>query len=625
MQTNSEILKCLEFDETNPRLLPYLDEVLSLVAEINRQNSSDDSALNALSNKMGKDKLRDRIERYVSKTYLEQGDSVQSTLFSQCTAESAKVRYRKLISLFHPDKGVNDQAWLNHRSEIINKTYESFKAGKFNNSTSSVKTNTPINKQSNNFASPQYSKKAKHSSKNSFIHKFSGQHEKFKSRLYKGLIATFLALVGLVYLSAVDFDKVKKTNEKVSKQLVIAEKEAKEKSPVSGAKPDDSVVTVKEVTDKSLANQIAKQKALKLLSLKKEKEKVVASNADSFKNQQSKYNIDSSFPEKKLVALESNLSTGIVKPTPINTIVKADSSADVPIAFADTASAWVYKKFLDIDNSIGIATVNANRIRVREEPTTKKPNVIGVVNKGDVLEIISIQDRWCEVIFKPVSTLDAKDFHKQQSSGAVPSAPEIEVVEEQQSSAISTETQIQIVNIDNASQSNKKISTSTREVEIDSLSRQVSTELFDRHASNTVVLEGFNDSKKTKPIDALSVKQLLTTYRQSFVRGDSKRLGSLYLPLAEEGGLTGRSKIIDRYKQLFAQSTGSLQISMSAPSVAIDGDKAIVKVKMTPNQWYQSLFAGAEMPVDIVVVNTSSGLRISNFETIQLADLVRAK
>jgi hypothetical protein len=39
----------------------------------------------------------------------------------------AKWRYRKLISVFHPDKGANDIAWLNFRAEKINRCYADFK------------------------------------------------------------------------------------------------------------------------------------------------------------------------------------------------------------------------------------------------------------------------------------------------------------------------------------------------------------------------------------------------------------------------------------------------------------------------------------------------------------------
>ena len=44
---------------------------------------------------------------------------------------AAKVRYRRLIQLYHPDKGLAEAAGLSHRAEKINHAYDQIKSGKY--------------------------------------------------------------------------------------------------------------------------------------------------------------------------------------------------------------------------------------------------------------------------------------------------------------------------------------------------------------------------------------------------------------------------------------------------------------------------------------------------------------
>jgi len=115
----------LEQASSEPQLYAYLDELLDWGTPSNDQNAEDDLRLTLLE-RYGERELRSRYERVVERLIFH-GNEVIEDLFSSANGlQEAKLRYRKLMRVFHPDIGVSQQSWLNSRSEKLNGAYRAF-------------------------------------------------------------------------------------------------------------------------------------------------------------------------------------------------------------------------------------------------------------------------------------------------------------------------------------------------------------------------------------------------------------------------------------------------------------------------------------------------------------------
>ena len=119
-QTN--LSRCLRLGICDSSLIRHLDEILLWRGKL---ESSKDDFSSVLIDEYGERVLKKKFEEFLDRLIVT-GNS-QTVLFSpRLTKEDAKNRYRKLIRVFHPDRGVNEQEWLNHRAEVINLAYQDY-------------------------------------------------------------------------------------------------------------------------------------------------------------------------------------------------------------------------------------------------------------------------------------------------------------------------------------------------------------------------------------------------------------------------------------------------------------------------------------------------------------------
>eukprot|EP00172_Hildenbrandia_rubra_P000190 Plantae.Rhodophyta-Hildenbrandia_rubra.ctg1086.p2 GENE.Plantae.Rhodophyta-Hildenbrandia_rubra.ctg1086~~Plantae.Rhodophyta-Hildenbrandia_rubra.ctg1086.p2 ORF type:complete len:184 (-),score=13.38 Plantae.Rhodophyta-Hildenbrandia_rubra.ctg1086:1791-2342(-) len=104
--------------------MDYLDEFMEWYAGINAdvQAAGVDRALVMF----GEAGLRLRFEEFVDQLVIANPNNYKKLFPAELAQEQAKVRYRLLIRLFHPDRGEKNQAWLNFRAERVNSAYQAY-------------------------------------------------------------------------------------------------------------------------------------------------------------------------------------------------------------------------------------------------------------------------------------------------------------------------------------------------------------------------------------------------------------------------------------------------------------------------------------------------------------------
>jgi len=114
------LVQVLELEAEGLDLAGHVDLVLSWPL-----SNSDTLIYRNLEKKYGKTILDERIEELLDRIIV--GDNSLIDMFPvSMDPESAKKRYRKLMLIFHPDRGVKSEAWLNYRAEKINSEYKKY-------------------------------------------------------------------------------------------------------------------------------------------------------------------------------------------------------------------------------------------------------------------------------------------------------------------------------------------------------------------------------------------------------------------------------------------------------------------------------------------------------------------
>ncbi len=120
----AQLERSLELRFAEPELSNFVDEILVWFSSVDSDNPDD------LGQKLikfyGNTEFRALFEDCIDRLMI---SNSSAGIFESCnTSQQAKWRYRKLMSVFHPDKGENTQTWLNFRAEKINRAYQEFEA-----------------------------------------------------------------------------------------------------------------------------------------------------------------------------------------------------------------------------------------------------------------------------------------------------------------------------------------------------------------------------------------------------------------------------------------------------------------------------------------------------------------
>jgi hypothetical protein len=114
--------RSIELKFAEPSLIDSIDQLLAWFASI--EGDEIDAFGEKLIGIYGLEELRLRFEDCMDRLLV---SNMARGMFDNCgTKDEAKWRYRKLIRVFHPDRGANSEAWLNFRAEKINGAYSAF-------------------------------------------------------------------------------------------------------------------------------------------------------------------------------------------------------------------------------------------------------------------------------------------------------------------------------------------------------------------------------------------------------------------------------------------------------------------------------------------------------------------
>ena len=117
-----KIINSLKLETVDIELLNNIDEILAWTGK------GDGDEYLSLQKDIGSEGLYLRIEEFLDRLIV--GDCALGEMFPPVLSEGeAKKRYRQLIRIFHPDRGVKPEVWLNYRAEKINKAYDDFVNG----------------------------------------------------------------------------------------------------------------------------------------------------------------------------------------------------------------------------------------------------------------------------------------------------------------------------------------------------------------------------------------------------------------------------------------------------------------------------------------------------------------
>lgn len=119
-------MRGLEESSSEPQLYPHLDELLDWFSS-SKSSEEPDTVMSSLLEMYGEQELRARFERFIERLIFHGNEVVRDVFSNNLSSKQAKRRYRKLMQVFHPDRGFNRQAWLTSRSEKINRAYQEYK------------------------------------------------------------------------------------------------------------------------------------------------------------------------------------------------------------------------------------------------------------------------------------------------------------------------------------------------------------------------------------------------------------------------------------------------------------------------------------------------------------------
>lgn len=190
----SALQRCLEQGSADPVLIVHLDEVLSW-------------RLNGTSWENSK---KASFEVFLDQLLIANPNNYTELFAQGLTKAQAKKRYRKLIGLFHPDRGAQDPAWLTYRAERINTAYSQFRETHHTKDKHASTQSLESGVASVGTLSTKTIAKEKPKAKRRVILPFSardvrkwlGSPEKFEKQVFIALIALATFIVALLLLSA---------------------------------------------------------------------------------------------------------------------------------------------------------------------------------------------------------------------------------------------------------------------------------------------------------------------------------------------------------------------------------------------------------------------------------------
>ncbi len=138
------LTRSLRLGLADPKLFPHLDDILTWYGS---DTENPDLFLESLVTEFGDKEFRKKFEECMDRLTVSNFSIDSKQLFGNLTPDLAKVRYRKLIRVFHPDRGENQEDWLNYRAERLNVYFKEHIQSMETGDTFTIKTSPPGSRQ----------------------------------------------------------------------------------------------------------------------------------------------------------------------------------------------------------------------------------------------------------------------------------------------------------------------------------------------------------------------------------------------------------------------------------------------------------------------------------------------
>lgn len=190
------LTNCLVVGKSDPILLASIDEIIAWYATLGR---TDSTLAVALLKRFGKRQFHLRFEVFLDQLIVSTNN--RHRMFpTSLSLEDGKKRYRYLIRVFHPDRGFNQQNWLNSRAETINHAYKMFRENYVITSSKS-RTQSTVDIPVTAKARPRRLRDVKIKYRTEVWRKRFGDPQRLQRRIIYGLVSVCALLVLFFYLS----------------------------------------------------------------------------------------------------------------------------------------------------------------------------------------------------------------------------------------------------------------------------------------------------------------------------------------------------------------------------------------------------------------------------------------
>ncbi|MFT5606643.1 MAG: hypothetical protein ACI9PZ_000439 [Parvicella sp.] len=124
-QWGNSLHRSLKLGYADSTLLQHIDDLL-LWFPISLSEQADKLGLSLVA-EFGEAAYKVSFENLLDRLLLDSSNRRYGPFETTLKPSEAKWRYRKLMGIFHPDKGANEPEWLNFRAEKINTYYSDYK------------------------------------------------------------------------------------------------------------------------------------------------------------------------------------------------------------------------------------------------------------------------------------------------------------------------------------------------------------------------------------------------------------------------------------------------------------------------------------------------------------------
>ncbi len=201
-----ELVRCLELGTTDPALADSFTQISSWM----RGADNVDPAYKQLQARHSQEWIALRYEEFLDRLFVAE-NAVAKMFPTNLTDDEAKMRYRQLIRIFHPDRGAHEPAWLNYRAERVNKAFDAFEHKPSSPMVDIVTPKRAPHSGGTSGTAPNFKVNTKIKYKPDALREKLGDARQVQRRIVGLLLLGSFALILLVYLSNIDVSETSRS------------------------------------------------------------------------------------------------------------------------------------------------------------------------------------------------------------------------------------------------------------------------------------------------------------------------------------------------------------------------------------------------------------------------------